>query len=126
MVDPLPYCRRFIAVPFVLGRSDCATFAAGWAEHGLGAQRAPVRRLGLEQARVVGRDIARMGKMAARWARRAGLAVVPRPACRGDIGLVEIGDGAGFGICLGHDQWVMRASVGIAFVVAPPVLVIAR
>lgn len=124
-MSPLDYALSRASARFAPARADCATFAAGWARAGLGAHAVAMPRLPRRRAMRAMRDLDRMTAMACRWARRAGLVQKIGHPAAGDIGILEAGDGFGFGICLGQ-SWAVPAPMGVMFVVAEPLAVFGR
>ncbi len=125
MMSPLDYALSRASARFAPACADCATFAAGWARVGLGATSAPMPRLPRRRARRVMQDLARMDRMASRWAAKAGLVRKSGPAVAGDLGILEAGDGFGFALCLGL-SWAAPAAVGVMFFEAEPLVVFGK
>jgi hypothetical protein len=123
---PSAYALEHVGQPFVIGTSDCASFAMGWAERALGATRTP-RSSDPQSVRAMCRlfQDRPLVELARDWAAQAGLVEVAPPAQRGDIGVIAHQGGPGLAIFLGH-AWVSRTENGLAFIAEADALLVLR
>jgi hypothetical protein len=120
------YLQQQAAIPFVLGKSDCCLFLAGWVQERLGIDPMAYCRGGYEDARGAEALLSGYGglpRAVGRALRRAGAPLTCNPA-PGDVAVVVIADAAACAIRT-ERRWALRLDESLALIPIDRVRVIA-